>query len=36
MKGGDRRELLDSDAEALYELLSSGAYRLLWREEEPM
>lgn len=30
---GDHRELLDSDAEALYEVLPSGAYHTLWRDE---
>lgn len=30
---GDRRDLLDADAEALYEVLPSGAYRMLWRDE---
>lgn len=30
---GERRELLDADAEALYELLPSGEYSVLWQDE---
>ena len=30
---GDRRELLDADAEALYEVLPSGEYSVLWQDE---
>ena len=30
---GDRRELLDSDAEALYEVRGAEEYRLLWRDD---
>ena len=30
---GERRELLDTDAEALYEVQGVGKYRLLWRDD---
>ena len=30
---GDCRELLDADAEALYEFLPSGEYSVLWQDE---
>ena len=30
---GDCRELLDADAEALYEVMPDGSYWLLWRDE---
>ena len=29
----DHRELLDTDAEALYEILPSGNYHMLWCDE---
>ena len=30
---GAHRELLDADAEALYEVLGAEEYRLLWRDD---